>query len=65
MLINSTHDQEVYWLHRRINYLTRLDALADRDADALDYEALATQFEHVETPGCLINRIRDIYGYVE
>lgn len=65
MLLTQTHDEERYWLTRRLGYLDRVGSLLDRDADIEEFECLFTEFSKVETPKDVIDRLRDIYGYVE
>jgi hypothetical protein len=62
MAFLQNHSEEIYWLNRRIYFLTLLDELLDQEADAEEISDVANQFRKVENPSDLVERLQDIYG---
>ena len=62
MILIEKHAQEIFWLNRRIEFLTKLNELLDIDETAEVAESYARQFAKVENPKDLIERLKEIYG---
>ena len=50
MVFIQNHSEELFWLERRIQWIKRLDALFEADADVDETFAVASQFKKVESP---------------
>ncbi len=62
MIHLQKHAQEIFWLHRRIQFLEALDKLLEMDVTAEEATVFAKQFSKVENPTDLVKRLKDIYG---
>lgn len=62
MLYLQKHAEEMFWLQRRIQFLTTLNDLIDADARPEEAELIASQYAKVKEPSDLIARLKDIYG---
>lgn len=62
MLYLQKHAEEMFWLQRRIQFLTTLNDLIDADARPDEAELIANQYSKVKEPSDLIARLKEIYG---
>jgi hypothetical protein len=59
MVLSNKHSKEIYWLQSRIRFLEELDKLIGADAGRYETLALASQFQEVENPHDLVERLKE------
>ena len=62
MVFLEKHNEEIFWLKRRIKLLELLDKMIDEDEEPEKISFYAKQFEKVKEPQDLVDRLKDIYG---
>ena len=62
MVFIDKHSQEIYWLKRRIDFLKRLDAILNDEDRSTHGIHIDTQYETVDQPFKVVDRLKDIYG---
>ena len=55
------HEQEIFWLKRRIKYLEALHAQINQSPDDTVISRLDSQFSKVATPRQLLERLEEVY----
>lgn len=55
------HEQEIFWLKRRIKYLEALHAQINQSPDDAVISRLDSQFRKVATPRQLLERLEEVY----
>ena len=61
MLPLEQHDQELFWLKRRIKYLETLHSFINQSPDDDVIARTKHQYSKVATPKDLIERIEEVY----
>ena len=61
MLPIEHHEQELFWLKRRIKYLEALHSLVNRLPDEDAVSSLHQQYSKVATPRDLVERLEEVY----
>jgi len=62
MIHLQKHAEELFWLQRRIHFLTALNELLIEDASIEEVHSVVSQYSKVENPIDLVNRLKEIYG---
>lgn len=55
------HEQELFWLKRRIKYLEALHSYINQSPDEETIASLRQQYSKVATPRDLIERLEEVY----
>ena len=55
------HEQELFWLKRRIKYLEALHSHINQSTDEATIVSLHQQYSKVATPRDLIDRLEEVY----
>ena len=61
MLPIEHHEQELFWLKRRIKYLDALHSHINQSTDENTIASLHQQYSKVATPKDLIERLEEVY----
>ncbi len=61
MISIEHHEQELFWLKRRIKYLEALHSLVNRLPDEDAVSSLHQQYSKVATPRDLVERLEEVY----
>ena len=61
MIPIEQHEQEIFWLKRRIKYLEALHAQINQSPDDNIISRLDSQFSKVATPKALLERLEEVY----
>ena len=61
MLPLEQHEQELFWLKRRIKYLEALHAQINHSPDEAVISRIDSQFSKVATPRLLLERLEEVY----
>ena len=62
MPLLEKHDQEIYFLQRRLLWITEIDRYVSKDPTAYTPEELVSEFRNVENPSDFVTRLKEIYG---
>ena len=55
------HEEEIFWLKRRIAYLEKVHALSARTGADTLIERITPQYSKVATPRDLVERLEEVY----
>ena len=61
MLPLEQHEQELFWLKRRIKYLEALHSQFNQSPDEASIASLHQQYSKVATPKELLERLEEVY----
>ena len=61
MIPIEQHEQELFWLRRRIKYLEALHAQINQSPDDDVIAQIDRQFSKVATPKALLERLEEVY----
>lgn len=61
MIPIEKHEQEIFWLKRRVKYLEELNSLVNQLPDDDSISSLNSKFSKVSTPRELIDRLEEVY----
>jgi hypothetical protein len=61
MIPLEKHEEEMFWLKRRIAYLEKVQALSTRTSAETLIERISPQFSKVATPRDLVERLEEVY----
>jgi hypothetical protein len=61
MLPIEHHEQELFWLKRRIKYLEALHSQINQSPDENAIASLHQQYSKVATPKALLDRLEEVY----
>lgn len=61
MIQLEKHEEEIFWLKRRIAYLEKVHALSTRTSAEKLIERITPQFSKVATPRDLVERLEEVY----
>lgn len=61
MIPLEQHEQELFWLKRRIKYLEAIHAHINQSPDEATLSRLDSQYSKVATPRLLLERLEEVY----
>ncbi len=61
MILIEHHEQELFWLKRRIKYLEALHSYINKSPDEDIIASLHQQYSKVATPRDLVERLEEVY----
>jgi hypothetical protein len=61
MIPIEQHEQELFWLKRRIKYLEALHSFINQSPDEAAISRIDSQYSKVATPRLLLERLEEVY----
>ncbi len=61
MIPIEQHEQELFWLKRRIKYLEALHSFVNQSPDEVAISRIDSQYSKVATPRLLLERLEEVY----